>query len=471
MTCRTKGTHRAVLFWGGRILEFWVMSDQYIGDNGTALILSEKSVLTTNAITGGLNKKPGTGGTPLKEPLATDQPKGQPWADWGVDDNLPLTLLDWIGKIGVLGSGIDLNANTHFGNGIIWGEDVYTEEGKKIFKPQKVDIWNRMKRTFEVENVMSEVVDSLETFWIAFAEFILSNDKTEITNIKALDPAYCRFAQKDEKGNIKKVYYSSDFGVGTRPVDPPAIDIYDPTDPRKFSKFVLPLMYRTWGKFYYPEPIYYACIRNGWADVASSIPKMLKNIYENQMTLKYIIRVPYEVMKRMYSAWDTPPDCEGADAIMKWQQAKIKEVHDKVNDHLTKPENQYKSLFTFVEGPHELKGIEVEPIKNYLDATAELPNAAAANSELLFALQVDPSMVGIGIPGGKNLSGSGSDKRESKQIKQATLKRERLVSLRVPNLIAVFYGLSDDLYPTYMDTDTSQTMDENPTGKQNVVQN
>ena len=69
------------------------------------------------------------------------------------------------------------------------------------------------------------------------------------------------------------------------------------------------------------------------------------------------------------------------------------------------------------------------------------------------------------------MSGSGSDKREARQAKQASLKRERLASLRLPNLFAVIYKLDDDLYPTYLDVDTSETLDQNPKGKEKTVVN
>jgi hypothetical protein len=188
------------------------------------------------------------------------------------------------------------------------------------------------------------------------------------------------------------------------------------------------------------------------------------------MSIKYIIRVPFELMKRKYINWDTPEGCETTEQVMRWQVARMEELQEQINQHLVNEENAYKGLFTFTDGALEGKGIEVEPIKNYMDSAKELPTAAAANSEILFALQVDPSLIGLGIPGGKSLSGSGSDKRESRQIKQASLKRERLVSLRFPNLIAMLSKVDESLYPTYLDTDTSQTMDENPTGKQTVVQ-
>lgn len=434
--------------------------------NDTIMLASSISIVSTDAVGAGLKSNPSKKHTVLTD---AEEDKQNEWAPWGDNDDLPLTLLNKIGQIGVLGSGLDINASMHYGNGIIWGRDEYTD-GKKIFKAEACDIWEKLKRTIEIELIQAELVESLETFYIAFVECILNNGRDELVSAKVLDTPSCRFERRGEDGKCKKVYVNANFGNNPNPKDTAKLDIYDPTNPKKYQKFVLPLMYRSFGKFYYPEQLYYACIRNGYADVAISVPKMLSYIYKNQMTIKYIIRVPLEVMKRKYIMWDTPPNCDTAEQTMAWQIARIEELQVAINDHLTKEENAYKGLFTFTDGEKEGKGIEIEPIKSYLESSSELPTAAAANSELLFALQVDPALIGLGIPGGKNLSGSGSDKRESRNIKQSSLKRERLVSLRFPNLLAVIHNLDYKLYPTYLDTDTSQTLDENPTGKQTVVQ-
>lgn len=440
--------------------------EKVVSPDGTILLTTQMSIMSTNAINGGgiANQKLKKEHTPSKDNTITNLKE---WAEWGDADDFPLKLKETIGKIGVLGAGIDLNASSHYGNGVIWGKYKY-ENNKKVFVPENCSIWNNLNRQCEIDLQMSDLIDSLETFYIAFPEIILDNEKKKVYSVSILDPCFTRFERKDSTGKVSNVFFSTKFGESPTDEDITTIPIYDPAEPRKHQKFVFPVSYRSWGSYYYPEPIYYACIRNGYADVAIAVPKMLKAIFENQMTIKYIIRVPLEAMRRKYSMWDSPPDCDTPEKTMQWQLDKMQELQTSINDHLTKPENAFKGLYTLSEG--EDKGIEIEPIKSYLDSSSELPTAAAANSELLFALQVDPALVGLGIPGGKNLSGSGSDKRESRAIKQASLKRERLVSLRLANLIAFLSELPPDLVPTYLDTDTSQTMDQNPTGKQNVVQ-
>lgn len=446
-----------------------------VSENGTVILTSATSVMSVQGAGAGLKSTSKVKHTAEKDPR-TMLPGSRVWAPWGDEDDLPIKLMETVGKIGVLGSALDINASLHYGNGIIWGRDVFGTDadgkpnGKKTFMPESVAAWDRLKRTCEIDIIQSEIIDSLENFYISFPEVILNNGRDRIESVKVLDTCYCRFELRKANGRIENVYFDTDFGTGSVTTPSDKIPVYDPSDPQRFQRFVFPIQYRSWGKFYYPEQLYYTCIRNGYADIAIAIPKMLKYIYANQMTLKYIIRVPYSVMAKKYSNWDTPPDCDTAQQVADWQLAKMKEFQDEINTHLTDVQYAGQGILTFTDSDRDYKGIEVEPIKSYLDTSKELPTASAANQELLFAAQLDPSILGLGVPGGKNLSGSGSDKRESLNIKQAMLKRERLISLRLPNLLAVIENFNDDaLYPTYMDMDASQTLDENPTGKQNIV--
>lgn len=440
--------------------------------DGRVLIADSFSLVETNAIVGsggGLQKS----NPPVKDSkLAADDEveEAVPWARWGENDDFPLKLNDKLGYLGVLQSAVEVNSTMHYGAGVIWGRDVY-ENRKKFFVPEKVDFWHKLKRSIEVDSIMSDVVESLETYYFSIVEVILNNGKSDVASAKCLDTVYCRFKKKKGTADVTHVYYDSAFGSGEDPKDPTAIPIYDPTNPTKHTKFVLVMGYRCFGRFYYPEPNYYSCIRNGWADVAISVPKIIKSVYKNQISVKYLIKIPLESMKRKYFCWDSPPDCENEQQIMDWQLARMKEEQDAINQHLVSEENAGKGIVTFNDSREEGTGITIEPIKNFLDSNSEIINAAAANSEMLFAALVDPSAIGHGIPGGKNLSGSGSDKREARQAKQASLKRERLASLRFPNLLAVIYGLEDDLYPTYLDIDTSETLDQNPKGTEKPVVN
>lgn len=446
--------------------------DVIVAPDGRALIYGTISVVATDALTGSVGKAnpEASLNSKLKEPIDSEQGASVPWAIWGENDDFPIKLTEKLGYVGVLQSAIEVNSTMHYGAGVIWVKDKIDKKGKRIIDIQDVPFWKKLQRTSGIDLVMSEAIESLETFYFSVVEVILNNGRTEVSSSQCLDTVFCRMKKKDSSGKITHVYYDSNFGSGQNPKKPQEIPVYDPANPTKHQKFVLILGYRCFGKFYYPEPNYYSCIRNGWADVAISVPKILKSIYRNQMSIKYLIKIPLESMRRKYHCWDAPPDCKNEEEVMNWQLEKMREEQDAINTHLTSEENAGKGIVTFNDTREEGTGITIEPIKSFFENNGEIITAAAANSEMLFAALVDPSAIGHGIPGGKNLSGSGSDKREARQAKQASLKRERLVSLLLPNAIAVIHNLDEDIYPTYLDTDTSQTLDENPTGKQNVVQ-
>jgi hypothetical protein len=382
------------------------------------------------------------------------------WSPWGDNDDFPVRLLETLDRLGVMKSALDVNGDMHYGAGPIWVRDEFTEEGKVVRKVVNPAGWRKFLRETGFEVTHGEVVDSLEIFYIAFPEVLL-DDQGKVASIKLLDTPRCRFAKRNTNGDITHVAFNVHENVNESKVK--WIPIYDPKNPRKFNRFVYPIMYRTLGKIYYPEPNYYATFRAGWADVAISVAKFMKNVYINAMSLKYHLKIPLSSLKAKYKDWD--------ELKMEDQLTKIQEFKELMDTHLAEAENAGKSVYSVFDDSNDFETVQIEPIKSYLDSTKELPNNLAANSEMLFAAGTDPALVGLNNPGGGDLNGSGgSDKRESRKSKQGNLKRERAVSLQLLNLIAYLNGYDEDIYPTYLDTDTSQTMDENPTGKKTVVQ-
>jgi hypothetical protein len=383
----------------------------------------------------------------------------QDWAPWGDNDDFPERLLEKLDKLGVMKSALDVNGDMHYGGGIVWAKDIYTEEGKLVRKLVNIEGWKQWLRDTAYEVTHGEIVDSLEIFYIAFPLITLGDDG-KVAHVRLLDTPRTRLQRRDSSGAIKNVYYNVHGTVSREKVKP--IPIYDPANPRKFRSFVYPIMYRTLGKIYYPEPNYYATFRAGWADVAIKVASFMKNVYTNMITIKYHLRIPLSSLKTHYKDWDTKTEEQ--------QIAAIVEFKNRVDDYLAGNENAGKSVYSVFDDHQNFKHVEIEPIKNFLDIASELPSNIAANSEMLFAAGTDPALVGLNNPGGGDLNGSGgSDKRESRKSKQGNLKRERAVSLQLLNLIAYLNGYDADVYPTYLDVDTSQTMDENPTGKKTIT--
>jgi hypothetical protein len=396
-----------------------------------------------------------------------------PWATWGTNDNYPQTILKNNADIGVILRGIEINADIHYGNGLMLYKETYND-GKRVMEGFVPPWFNELRRSLYLEEIQSEVVESLATMDIAFIEIVPTKAKNAVASAQVLDFCHTRFKKRDKAGNITSVYYHPDIGatdVSLNVKDVIEIPYFDPTWEKTDipDKFVIALSHRTFNRNYYPEPNYTASHRNGWADVAKKIPKLISSIYENQMVVKYHCIVDIGVFRARYKCWDNPPNSETEEKIMDWQLEKIQEFTNSMNEHLTKPENAGKAIVTLRDEMDKI-GVELKPIQNFLDSTKELPNAAAANSEMLFVDGVDPTLVGHGIPGASNLSGSGSDKREAAKLKQSTLKRSRIISLKWLYIIgSMFYGLKNDEFIAYMDIDISQTLDENPTGKKQTA--
>lgn len=395
----------------------------------------------------------------------------QGYACWGENDCFPWELVQKNMKIGVLQAGIELNADMHYGCGIHWQRDNAVDNTlstERIFP----EGWSAMVRNMQVDEILSQVTESLETFGIYWVEVILERGSSKVANLQVMDPVNTRFGIRDKKGRLKEVVYHPDLGIPDR--NEPAkkdlirIPLYDPSLANQPKHFVISGSFMTFGRNYYPEPTYNAIHRNGWAKIAMQVPDVIHNIYCNQMAIKYHVRVDVGTFQVKYGVlWDSPKGKQTEDEHQKWREEKIAEFTKGINDMLTDTENAGKAVVTLRDEMAKL-GVEIEPIKNYLDSSSELPNAAAANSEILFALRVDPSIMGLGIPGGKDLSGSGSDKRNSANLKQITLKRRRIITLKWLHVLAKQMNWADDVYPVYTDMNI-QTLDDNPAGMQESV--
>jgi len=152
------------------------------------------------------------------------------------------------------------------------------------------------------------------------------------------------------------------------------------------------------------------------------------------------------------------------------KEAKEREMKA-INDHLVGLENSGKSIFSGKatdRSGNEIQSLDIKVLEDQYKDGSYLPDASAANMEIAFSAGVDPSLIGLGIPGGSDLNGSGSDKRESKGVHQAQLPRDRAHVLDVCYFLSDVNGWDPDfsIEWTMMDKQLT-TLDQNPTGSQN----
>jgi hypothetical protein len=438
-------------------------SEQIVG-NALMIVTDEPPVLTEIK-----QKKE----QPTKPTLTDEDKTNAPYIFWGDQDDFPQKMDEDFRKSGVLQTAVDVNANIHYGQGVEWAKRT-SNGGKRTIEIQSIPMWDEYTSMGQFPVAQGEAVYSLEYLHIAWAEVVMTNAKRGVDNIQILDTASCRWQKRNKNGVIENVGFCSKFGkahVANSEIE--WLPLYDPK--KKITdhpmKFVVPMFYRTFGNHFYPEPNMNSIRVNGWLKNALNVPKYIDAVYTNQIALKYHVTIPFALLLEFAG---TTNEGWGNLSFEKRLEWKVK-CKTYIDNQLTSPENAGKSIVTFsiYENGNEY-AIKIEPIESKMESTKELPNAFAANYEIFAALNLDPAITGFGVPGGKNLSGSGSDKREALLIAQALRKREREVSLTLPRVLGkIMEGDSDKfpkgLFPVYIDTDTSQTLDENPTGKQTVV--
>ena len=85
---------------------------------------------------------------------------------------------------------------------------------------------------------------------------------------------------------------------------------------------------------------------------------------------------------------------------------------------------------------------EIDVIDDKFKTEAYLPQSAAANSEILFSMQINPTTMGAGMPGGPYAgnAGSGSDIREAFLVNLALCWVDRQILLEPLETIIEFNG-------------------------------
>lgn len=389
------------------------------------------------------------------------------WSVWGDDNLFPQNVLADLEQNSIGLRALEKRKNVHFGRGIT----VYKEvEGQKISLLNPNDSANYradIAEFFRVNRINLQWIDligSLEVFANGFVEMILNKEKSKINKVYIKEPCYCRWEKiNDSSMRIENMYYSAKWDGNPSDKDVIKIPTYSPDKIKnnKYAdgKFIYPVFYKSFNKSYYHLAVWNGVRKNSWMQIANKVPAMKLAIMKNQMDIKYHIEIPWDYFTQRY------PHPKFDDA------AREKKLADKIGEleqFLSNIENSGKALVTLSYYDKQMKakfpGWEIKVIDNKLKDDAYLPDSQAANSEILFAIGVDPSLIGgSGVPGGKLGAGSGSDKREAFWMLNAEMGPYRTISSDPLYFIRDFNEWGEEVQFDYLVVDTSQTQDQHPT--------
>ncbi|WP_417365908.1 hypothetical protein [Flavobacterium beibuense] len=395
---------------------------------------------------------------------------------WGDDNLYPQKFYnDKYLKNGASVGGINVLKSTHYGNGITLYKEVEDENEEAQIKKVSLVKYPEIANFFRINKIKRffyETITDQSLFHIAFTEHVLSRDFKKIVRVKRLQAAHCRFGIQNNKGRIEAVYLNTDWSSDNKeytlkfaymPPDMTPEEIREYCKEKKIYNFVTSSFYPLVDESFYPKADWHAVDRSGWIDVANSVPELKQAIFENQLHFKHIVYVSDLYFENFYKEeWD--------DYDAEKRQEMREKLSKEIDEHMSGNKAGGRSITApiFEENGKFVEGIKIVAVDNKLKDGSYLPDASAANSEILFAIGVDPTIIGAGIPGGSNLSGSGSDKREAYTILCANLTPRREITLEIWELIRDFNSWDSTLEATFPNINLT-TLDKNPDGQEEII--
>lgn len=370
-------------------------------------------------------------------------------APWGTSNDKPQQVYEKVRKVAAIVKSLGLLTRMMAGKGIRYGFVTgFDKDGNEQLEyKSNADIDTFMARNNINTRYLPEAILDLKWFGNVFPELLFSEGSAEkILGCVIQEAPFCRWQSWNAKGFSENCIISSMWpSPGKNYVSVPSFDVYDynrvdNVKVRKLKKAVYPLSFPSPMKSYYQEPEWWSIIDSGWLEQLLSIPKLKEAIIKNQMTIKYLIRIPESYWPDKYQNW-TKLSTEQQDELRK-------EELKKLNEMLSGTENSGSSIITHFkslqqEGKDFAKW-EIVPIENPIKDGLYNPDSQEATAQALYAIGIDPTIIGLSIGKGMG-AGSGSDKRVAYNILDALSTLEREILLEPLYFIAQYNGWPPNL--------------------------
>lgn len=362
------------------------------------------------------------------------------FVSYGLDNLFPQNIEKIIRRNSKLRVGLATTAKDLIGLGIETGEYVY-QDNKKLFVPKEFKNFDLFyDRANVLRNYTVLAARQLKTHYMLFVLVILSSDGKKVAALKTIPTRKCRLDEQDSTGTHQKCYVSNHWEDGIVTADDERVKSYDVIDTffdsavelkskvenSKKREFIYVVKFPTEEEIYALAD-WISVIEQGWVDVSNDVPAFKRWLLQNSTTIPQIIYISEKYWSMRYPDWSdlekraAKKDDDGkvAFGIMENRRNElVKEIKTKLSG-ISKSGNMITSPMlreTFGNQSVETKAITIEPIKGN-DYTGKYnADANEADSQILFALSIDPSRFG-------NLtrtdSQGGTSKREGHNIAQA----------------------------------------------------
>lgn len=401
-----------------------------------------------NAASGG--HKTAKGQKQPTQQVNTKEQKNKPWSPWGTNNIFPFEVIDNANTVSLVDAILDWKARALYGGGIVYGTTEVDENGNESFK-RIFD--NEIEEWLECTGIQNYLMDASTYFYYfhnIFPELVQTKDGKKITYLTCLESTDCRWARRTEeggnKGLIENCFVSPDWRtLNSEEVVDKIMVVQTQRNPHeqlkrhRNEKFIYPVSYPSPGRNYYQRPAWHVLL-DTWMPIAKEIPATKKAILKNQITVKYLVKIPASYWKLKYKDFDKKPEKEQLEIYQN-------EV-TRFNDFMSGAENAGKSLLVTIQdglSHQDFKEWKIEVIDDKLGDGKYIEDSQEADAHIFKNLNVDPTLFGAGPGKNTTSSGSGSDKRVAWNNYIIMCKPHQDVILQPLNFIAKYNKWSERL--------------------------
>lgn len=373
------------------------------------------------------------------------------YATWGETNCFPDDAEKTIRSTSVLQTGLNYKARCCCGQGVVPVKvDGFDEQNNEIFTPVRDKEVLNYLRGKPFRNFHTAAFRDLIKFGNAFPLLVFNNAGDRIVRVQILNARHCRISI-----DKTKLLVFGDFKHSDPTKDETQVyEMLDEADPlydlqwrretgnlKGLKAIAFPRISNYFSNNdYYAAPDWQSAQESGWIDIAHKIPKFLNRAYENAMHLMWHVQIPHTYWEKQF------PRSEYKNVEQRKQL--IQDFMDKFEKELTDTKNANKSICSqyYIDESGRVNGDwKITRLDSEIKADDRLSMSAAANSEILFSLMVNPSVLGAGMPGGpySGNAGSGSDIREGLLVSMILSHIEKQSVLDPVEVMFEFNGLHD----------------------------
>ncbi len=379
------------------------------------------------------------------------------FAKWGKVNLLPQTMLDLVTR-------------NHIKAKLLTTEEEYLYgAGLKIFKRTLVDGTERIEPAFHPDiqrflnsfnhrRYIQRAINNYVNTANVFTEFVF-NALRNVVSLKCHDSTDVRAGIIDlanGSGEVEQYGICPDWSKTPGEKNPlVVVDAYRPGQMQ--AKCIFHASRERMGQKYYSYPDWWGTMT--WTEVSNLIPLFHRNGLKNGYNIKYLIKVPKSYFDRMANTDEE-------------REAKRRKLREDFDSFFAGAENADKTIWSTYDldaSGRQQPGIVVETVgqtdsdKSYIELDRQ------ANMNQAVGHGVLPQLAGIGD--GSNKGTSGSELRIVSQLHTALkTPMPRQVLLEPFEIVARHNGWPAEYFVAFSDIEIT-TLDQNPTGKQRVVDN